>query len=212
MPWYEQPTRYLFFTGKGGTGKTTLSCTDGGRTGRPGQACAAGQHGPGVQSRSRVRGRDRRAQTDCGHGRSQPGRPEHKSASRRSGLSGPNRRAGGTLPADVVRRTWRRNYPGPARRKSPRLTSSRRCSPTARDGRLRPHRLRHRPHRSHPTTAPPARRVDGLPRLRARAARRVSDRSPGLKKQREQYKAAVKRSPTVRAPPSFWSAGRSRRR
>jgi len=46
-----QPTRFLFFTGKGGVGKTSLSTAAAIALADAGQAGAAGQHRCGLQPR-----------------------------------------------------------------------------------------------------------------------------------------------------------------
>ncbi len=63
-------TRYAFFTGKGGVGKTSLACAIGRRTGRRWPEGAARQHRPGVQPR---RGAGHRARQ---HAHADPRRAE----------------------------------------------------------------------------------------------------------------------------------------
>ena len=66
MEFLERPTRNLFFTGKGGVGKTSRGLCRGRRPGRRGQAGAAGQHRPGVATSTRCSASTLAATPDAG--------------------------------------------------------------------------------------------------------------------------------------------------
>ena len=121
------PTRNLFFTGKGGVGKTSLACATAVALADRGQEGAAGQHRPGSQPR-RGAGHGAGPAADAGPRRAEPVGHEHRPGG-----------GGARLPrADGRPRTgaccptprwpaWRSSSPAPAPWRSPPSTSSPGC-------------------------------------------------------------------------------------
>ncbi len=124
------PPRFLFFTGKGGVGKTSLACAAAVRLAKPASGCcwSAPTRRP---TSARSSAHDRKPITPIA---AVPGLsaleidPEAAAQAYRDRIVGPVR----GLPAGGVVAGIEEQLSGPARPRSPRSTSSPRCSPTPR--------------------------------------------------------------------------------
>ena len=201
------PPRFLFFTGKGGVGKTSRRLRHRRHAGRAGQAGAAGQHRPGLQRRPGLR-RHHRQHDHRGRRRAGAVGAGDRPRAGGRGLPGADRRprprAAARQPSSPRSPS---SSPAPAPPRSPRSTSSPRSSPTrTRLRRLRPRPVRHRPHRPHHPAAPAARRswTDFLDAGKGDAS--CLGPLAGLDKQRATYAAAVEALDRPRPAPGWcWS-------
>ena len=161
----DAPTRTLFFTGKGGTGKTSIGLRKRGRAGRRRSPRPAGQHRPGVEPQrgaARPRSAVRRPRST-----GRPGLdaididPEAAAAAYRERVVGPYRDA---LPAAAVA-SIEEQLSGACTVEIAAFDEfARLLGDAGRDRRLRPRDLRHRPDRSHPAAAAPAQRLERVHR------------------------------------------------
>ena len=201
MPFLELDTRVLFFTGKGGVGKTSLACATAIAAGRRGQARAAGEHRSGVEPRRGARRARSGRRATASAGRAGALGAEHRSARQprtptASASSGPYR---GVLPDAAVAQhggaALGRLHGGDRR--------VRRVHPAARrperHRRLRPRHLRHRAHRPHAAAAGAAGGLDRRSSTRTRAAPPASARSPGCRRSARSTPPPATRCPTPRA-------------
>ena len=131
----QQPTRILFFTGKGGVGKTSAACATAIGLADAGKRVAARQHRSGVEPRRGAR-RGALGEPDRGAGRARALGAEHRS--RGGGARLPRARGRPRTAASSRRsrsRAWRSSSRARAPSRSPRSTSSRSCSATRRSPR-----------------------------------------------------------------------------
>ena len=179
------PPRFLFFTGKGGVGKTSLAC-----------ACALALADAGLRvllvstdpasNLDEMLGVALSDQPRAVPGRAGPRCDEHRSGRRGRGL--PRCACIAQMPADSTRCRSRHGARAAVRRLHHRDRRLRRVHRPAgrRRRRLRPRHLRHRAHRPHAAAAEPAQGLDRLPRrqrprrLLPRAALRAEDAGGAL--------------------------------
>ena len=141
--------RYAFFTGKGGVGKTSLSCATGLALSEAGRASPDREHRSGLQSRRSAWGPSRfSAFGDTGRARNRTPLISTRKLPRaitKSAWSAPFRGVCRQRPSQA----WRNSSPEPAPWKSPPSTSLPSCSAIKRDGGLRPRDFRYSAHRPH---------------------------------------------------------------
>ena len=195
MDFLDRPTRALFFTGKGGVGKTSLACATAVALADARQAGAARQHRPGVEPRRGAR-RTLLGQTPTPIA-GVPGLsalnidPEAAARAYRERMVGPYRGVlpdgrGGQHGGAALRRLHRRD------RRVRRVRSAARRARG--DGGLRPRDLRHRADRAHAAAADAARRPGRASSTRTRPAPRASARSPGSQHSSELYAGDASRA------------------
>ena len=160
----ENATRILFFTGKGGVGKTSLACAASVSMAQQGTEGAAGQHGPGIEPRRgsgcpAVRCADRDSR------RRRTVRAEHRSGSGREGLPGSGDRA---VPRSAPRSLPQQHGRAAIRRMHGRDRRFRRIHQTAwrcpGDRGIRSHHLRHGSDGTYASLVEASGRMDGIHR------------------------------------------------
>ena len=197
LPFLDDPPRFLFFTGKGGVGKTSLACAAADHPRPAGQAGPARQHRPRLERRAGLR--PHASATPSPRCRPSPGLDALEIDPQQA--------------ADAYRDTHHRPGPRSAARRprSPRCTEqlSGACTTeiasfneftalladaTAHDSGLRPRPLRHRPDRPHRPSAPAARVRGPTSCPTARATSRASGPLAGLDKQRHDLRRRSRRA------------------
>ena len=166
LEWASWPTPFVFFTGKGGVGKTTVAAAVAVRWATPGGG-AGGQHGPGIEPRRRVR-----------HGRcgvaTVPGVPglEVMNLDPDAAAAAYRERVIGALPRRRLRRGAARHRGAAGggvhrRGRGVRPVHAADRPPRA-DGPIRPRAVRHRPDRPHAAVDEPAERLVAVHRAEPR--------------------------------------------
>ena len=124
----ERPPRHLFFTGKGGVGKTSLACAVGIALADDGKKVLIVSHGPRLEPR-RDAGRCARPGADANPRRPHAVRHEHRPRGSRRRLSHPRARADGRVRARRSAQRPGSSFRGRARPRSPPSTNSSASSP-----------------------------------------------------------------------------------